>query len=314
MFGNLDANKISVVGKGYPLSLSPDGSRTAVVEYGFVSMTVLGTTASPVFVDGINEKGLMGCLLNFPGYGHFDTNEGPDNLDIYPGSLVGYLLGTCCSVDEVVEAMERINLTDEPVYGKVMSVHYIFSDNTGEAVIIEPVEGGISVHRNTIGVMANSPDYEWQKTNLKNYVGISNVHTPPRTIDGETFSAFGEGTGGMFGLPGGYSSPSRFVRLAFMKEYAPKGKDEIDGVTRMFHSFAVVDIPDGLLKESADHDDYEQTLCTSVMCSESGTYYFSPYTDRRISAIRVQKALELLGDDTIAFYEIPYVQDIRYIV
>lgn len=314
MFGNLDANKISVIGEGYELSLSPDGSRTVETEYGFLGMTVVGTTASPVFVDGVNEKGLMGCLLNFPDYGYFNTNKAEGNLDIYPGSLLGYLLGTCATVDEAAKAMERINLTDEPVYGKVMSVHYILSDSTGETIIIEPDEDGIRVHRSTIGVMANSPNYEWQKTNLKNYVAISNLHTEPRMIAGEQFSAFGDGTGGMFGLPGGYSSPSRFVRIAFMKNYAPKGVDEIDGITRMFHSFAVVDIPEGLLKESPYHENYEQTLCTSVMCSESATYYFSPYTDRRITALRVTEALKALDGASIGYYEIPKNQDINYLV
>ena len=80
-------------------------------------------------------------------------------------------------------------------------------------MIVEPDEGGISVHRNTIGVMANAPGYDWQKTNLRNYVAVSNLDTPPVEILGETFSAFGVGTGGSFGLPGGYSSPARFARM-----------------------------------------------------------------------------------------------------
>lgn len=312
MFGNLDANRISVVNEGYGLSLSPDGSRKVAIRRPFLSMSVVGTTASPVFVDGINIDGLMGCLLNFPGFGCFDTNKEDDCVDIYPGSFLGYILGTCSSVDEAVRVMKKVNMTSEKVYGSIMSVHYIFSDRTGETIVVEPVDGGLAVHRNTIGVMANSPDYMWQMTNLRNYIAISPVHTPPSYIAGEEFSAIGEGTGGMFGLPGGYSSPSRFVRIALAKTFCPMGSDETDGVRRMFQAFSCVTIPEGFLRRSPESEDSEQTLCTSVMCSESMTYYFSPFTDRRITAIRLQDALSG-HKDPISYIDIPRKEDISFI-
>lgn len=313
MFGDLSGNRISVAGRGYDMSLSLDGSRTEKMDYGFVGISILGFP-SPIIVDGINEKGLMGALLNFPGYGHFNTQKDAGHTDIHPAFFVGYLLGTCSSVDEVAEKVRTLNLTDELVYGSLMSVHYIFSDSTGEAIIIEPDDDGITVHRNTIGVMANAPGYDWQKTNLKNYVSISNIDPPPRTIAGEQFSAFGSGTGGSFGLPGGYSSPARFVRMAFMKEFAPKGIDEMDSVTRMFNSFSVVYIPDGILQKSADSTDCEQTLCTSVMCSESLTYYFSPYTDRRVSAVSVPAAIDKAGDGNLMYIDIPAELDVNRLI
>ena len=162
--------------------------------------------------------------------------------------------------------------------------------------------------------MANAPGYEWQKTNLKNYVSISNIDPPPRTIAGEQFTAFGSGTGGSFGLPGGYSSPARFVRMAFMKEFAPKGTDEMDSVTRMFNSFGVVYIPDGILRKSADSTDSEQTLCTSVMCSESLMYYFSPYTSRRVNAVSVPDAIKKAGEGNLMYIDIPAEQDVNRLI
>ena len=54
----------------------------------------------------------------------------------------------------------------------------------------------------------------------------------------------------------------------------------------MFRAFAPVDIPEGLAKADPNYDVYEQTLCTSVMCAESGVYYFAPAQNRRISAVR----------------------------
>ena len=313
MFGDLSGNRIAVAGPEYEMSLSLDGSRKEKTDYGFVGISVIGLP-SPIIVDGINEKGLMGALLNFPDYGHFNTQKDANHTDIHPAFFLGYILGTCSSVDEVAERVKTLNFTDELVYGSLMSVHFIFSDRTGEAIIVEPDEDGITVHRNTIGVMANAPDYEWQKTNLKNYVSISNIDPAPRTIAGETFSAFGHGTGGSFGLPGGYASPARFVRMAFMKEFAPKGVDEMDSVTRMFNSFGVVYVPAGILRQSAESEDSEQTLCTSVMCSESLTYYFSPFTDRRISAVSVTDAVAKAGESGLYYIDIPSEQDIKRLI
>ena len=314
MFGDLSGNRITVVAPGYELATSPSGTETTVtMEHGFIGNGILGSTA-PIMTDGMNDQGLMGCLLNFPRYGYYNTQEGEGNLDLHPAFFVPYILGTCATLDDVEEAVKHINLTDELIFGAHMSVHYIFSDGSGEAIIIEPDEGGITVHRNTIGVMANAPDYNWQKTNLKNYVAVSNLDTPPLELLGETIQPFGNGTGGSFGLPGGYSSPARFVRLAFAKQFAPLGKDEVDGVTRMFHTFAVVDIPDGMLRESAETTDAEKSLCTAVMCSVSHTFYFAPATNSRISAFNVDNALKAMGDEKIAYYPIPVEDDISYVI
>ncbi len=314
MFGTLEGNRITVIKAGYGLQLSPSGKgETITLEKDLVGNALLGST-SPIMTDGINEDGLMGCLLNFPDYGYFDTQKGEGNLDVHPAFFIPYMLGTCSSVEEVAAAVEHINLTGELIFGEKMSVHYIFSDRTGETIVVEPDEDGITVHRNTIGVMANAPGYDWQETNLRNYTPITNVHPEPRDISGKTFSAFGHGTGGSFGLPGGYASPARFVRMAFMKTFAPKGTDEIDGVRRMFHNFSVVYVPEGLLRQSADADAYEQTLCTTVMCAESLTYYFSPVTDRRISSYSLDNAIAALGDELIGYYEIPSEEDINVVI
>ena len=68
----------------------------------------------------------------------------------------------------------------------------------------------------------------------------------------------------------------------------------------MFRAFAPVEIPEGLAKETPAGCEYEQTLCISVMCAESGVYYFSPAWNRRISAVRLTHGREIqhfgLGD------------------
>lgn len=310
-FGNLSGNRIAVVPRGFSMKTEIDQSSSSLVsvKYAFAGMAVMGLE-TPVMVDGLNEKGLMGALLNYPGYAVYDTQKGENHLNIHPGFLVSYLLGQCSTLAQAVEQLSCINLTGEKIFGHEMTVHYIFSDSTGEAVIVEPDAEGIHVHRNTLGVMTNSPDYLWHRTNLRNYVAVSNLHKPPQKIINTEIASFGSGTGGSAGLPGDYSSPSRFVRMAMLKNFAVKGKDEIDGVTKMFHNFASVDIPEGILKADPEHEEYEQTLCISAMCSESLTYYFSTASNRRISAISLEKELK---NTKIRYFDLQEKQDISYL-
>ena len=305
-FGDLTANRVISVPQGMPCAPGLHGEGAVSGGYGYTGMAVLGF-GEPILVDGVNSAGLMGALLHYPGYAVYRDGPEEETTAVHPGRLLAWLLGRCAGVEEAVEELSRLTLVDEPIQGKPLPAHYILSDQKGEAVIIEPDEGGLSVHRNTIGVLTNSPDYRWHRTNLRNFVGVTNLPKAPQTIAGHEIREFGERLGGGSGLPGDYSSPSRFVRLAFMKEFAVPGKDELEGVSRMFRAFAPVDIPEGLAKADPDYDVYEQTLCTSVMCAESGVYYFAPAWNRRISAIRL-----LAQGNEIQYFDLGDGQDIDW--
>lgn len=289
-FGDLAANRVIGVppGAGCSPSLHPEGEAPSG-RYAYTGMAVLGF-GEPILVDGVNAAGLMGALLHYPEYAVYPKKAEPEKTAVHPGRLLAWLLSRCAGVREAVEAMNAITLVDEPIQGKPLPAHYILSDKTGETLVIEPDAGGVRIHRNTIGVLTNSPDYRWHRTNLRNFVGVTNLPKAPRTIAGHEIREFGERLGGGTGLPGDYSSPSRFVRMAFMKEYAVRGENEVDGVSRMFRAFAMADIPEGLAKGDPDYEVYEQTLCTSVLCAESGLYYFAPAQNRRISAVRLLEA------------------------
>ena len=305
-FGDLAANRVISVPQRYPCSPALHGEGTIPSEYGFTGMAVLGF-GEPTLVDGGNSAGRLGALLHYPGYAVYRDRPEKGATAVHPGRLLAWLLGRCAGVKEAVEELSCLTLVDEPIQGRPLAAHYILSDRRGEAVIIEPDKGGLSFHRNTIGVLTNSPDYLWHQTNLRNYVGVTNLPKAPQTIADHEIREFGERLGGGSGLPGDYSSPSRFVRLAFMKEFAVRGKDELDGISRMFRAFAPVDIPEGLAKAGPDHDVYEQTLCTSVMCAESGVYYFAPAWNRRISAVR----LPAQGNE-IQYFDLGDCQDIDW--
>lgn len=99
--GNLRGNSIAVVPRNYPLRLEIDQNLQPYVRgrYAFSGMAIMGLE-SPVMVDGINEAGVMGGLLNYPGYAVYDLARDSRHMNIHPGFLTGYLLSQCASVEE----------------------------------------------------------------------------------------------------------------------------------------------------------------------------------------------------------------------
>ena len=204
-FGDLAANRVIGVppGAGCSPSLHPEGEAPSG-RYAYTGMAVLGF-GEPILVDGVNAAGLMGALLHYPEYAVYPKKAEPEKTAVHPGRLLAWLLCRCAGVREAVEAMNAITLVDEPIQGKPLPAHYILSDKTGETLVIEPDAGGVRIHRNTIGVLTNSPDYRWHRTNLRNFVGVTNLPKAPRTIAGHEIREFGERLGGGTGLPGDYS-------------------------------------------------------------------------------------------------------------
>lgn len=305
-FGDLKANRVIAVPQGVPCAAGLlENSVSLSSKYGYTGMAVLGF-GEPILVDCVNTAGLAGALLHYPGYAVYP--EAPkEKTEVHPGRLLAWLLSRCATVEEAVKEMDSIRLTDDQSPCGPLAAHYILSDRSGETAVLEPDACGLTIHRNTVGVLTNSPDYIWHRTNLRTYVGVTNQHKPPQTIAGHEICEFGERTGGGFGLPGDYSSPSRFVRTAFLKEFLVKGENELDGVSRMFRAFAPVDLPEGLAQADPNHAVYQQTLCTAVMCVESGVYYFAPAWNRRISAVRPLSS----GSET-QYFELGDAQDVDY--
>ena len=96
--------------------------------------------------------------------------------------------------------------------------HYIVFDNTGASIVIEPIDGKLKVFDNRLGVLTNSPAFDWHITNLRNYIALNPRNVPPVEIDGMKLRSFGQGSG-MLGLPGDFTPPSRFVPRGCFQRY-----------------------------------------------------------------------------------------------
>ena len=287
--------------KGTKLENNLDEADRLETRYAALGMGALVLESTPTLFEGMNEAGLMGGQLYYRNFASYQERAQEGKLPLQPAFVVTYLLTQCKNVEEVVEHLEhKVSLVNTPIFGSVPTVHWIFSDRTGEAVIIEPDKTGLHIYRNSMGVLTNSPGYPWHCQNLLNYGNVKAADADDLEINGTHLHQCFSGSGGL-GLPGDFSSPSRFVRLAFLKEFAVKGKDAAEGVAYAFRLFQSVAFPLGMVKvgdtgDLTEHDtnvsDYDYTIYTAVMCAESRRFYWTTYKEPAIKSIGFEELNE----------------------
>lgn len=260
-------------------------------KYAAIGIGGLFLSDTPLFYEGMNEEGLMGGQLYFRKFAAYPKNCQSGRIPVQPSVLLTHVLLQCKDTKEVEDELKnRISLVDLPILGTVVQVHWMFTDRRGRSIVVEERRDGLHVYPDTMGIMTNSPDYEWHRLNILNYVQIRQEDYGIREFDGERVEPCFSGSGTL-GLPGDFTSPSRFVRLAFLKKYGVKGKNEKDGVTRLFHMMHHAAFPPGLAVvgepgENMPYDErmvpYDYTIYTSVMCAQSGRFYWTTFENMNI--------------------------------
>lgn len=140
--------------------------------------------------------------------------------------------------------------------------------------MVEPVDGTLKVHDAPLGVMANAPTYDWHMTNLANYINLSVNDIESIKLGAQKISAFGAG-GGLLGLPGDFTPPSRFVRAAIYNQSAAPNATADGAVLSAFHILNQFDIPKGSVVNSAAGEKMDEiTEWTSVADLKNLRWYF----------------------------------------
>lgn len=225
-------------------SLLPDGTQDGLKfnsMYGFAGLAVV----QPEFVvDGTNEAGLSAGLFYFPDYGEYQKYN-PDNKEntIADLQLVSWILSNFSTIEQVKNAISGINIVQlDP---RSSTVHWRITENTGKQVILEIVDGKPVFYDSKLGVLTNSPGYEWQIQNLNNYVNLIPGSAGPVQLGAITLKAFGAGSG-FLGLPGDFTPPSRFVRAAFFQTYSIQQDTGYAAAMDAFHILNNFDVPLGI--------------------------------------------------------------------
>lgn len=224
-------------------SYTPDGANGMVYEskYGYVGIY---TEYEPFVVEGVNETGLSAGLFFFPQYGEYAPYRPEDSAKtLCDMQFVSWVLSQFSSIDEVKKALQSVSLVT--LDHKIGSVHWRITQPDGKMVVLEVVGGVPHFYDNPLGVITNAPGFQWHMTNLDNYINLEPGTEADRTIkSGVVLQSLGHGSGNL-GLPGDFTSPSRFVRAAFFQTTAPVLDTGFETVTQAFHILNNFDIPIG---------------------------------------------------------------------
>lgn len=268
-----------VVPRGYKQqSFLPDGTQNGkrfTAKYGYVGLTV----EQPEFVmNGMNEAGLEAGLFYFPAYGQYEAyDEALKTQTISDFQLVAWILSSFKSVDEVKTALPLIHVVG--IDPRSSTVHWRVTEPGGRQMVIEITDGQAHFYENTLGVLTNAPGFEWHLTNLNNYINLSTGTINTRRVGDLTLTAFGGG-GGLHGIPGDMTPPSRFVRAAFFQASAPKLASAEETVTEAFHILNNFDIPVGVqFAEGQTVADIPSATQWTIACDLQGRriYYRTMY-------------------------------------
>ena len=275
--------EVVVTPRNFPFHFRHMGGLSS--HYAIIGMaTVAGEY--PLYYDATNEKGLSMAGLNFPGNADYKPlAEGKDNVATF--ELIPWLLGQCATVEEAKAYLARMNLANTPFSPQfpVSPLHWIIADRDC-AITVESVREGIRIYDNPVGVLTNNPPFDYQMTNLTNYMSLSTEPPGNHFSDQLDLTPYSRGMG-MLGMPGDLSSASRFVRVAFTKLHSVSGTSESESISQFFHILGSVAQQRGCVHMGEGK--YEITIYTSCCNTDRGIYYYTTYENSQITGVDLHR-------------------------
>lgn len=246
----------------------------------------------PLYYDAANEKGLCMAGLNFP-HSAVYLAEGGSRQNVSPFEFIPWVLGRCGGIDEARALVERTRLVNIDFSADLLlsGLHWMVSDGR-RSFVVESRTDGLCVLDNPVGVLTNEPPFEHQLLDLSRYMHLSPRQAEDRFAEGLYLEPYSRGSGA-FGLPGDWSSASRFVRAAFVS-----GNSSEDGdVGQFFHLLDAVSVPCGaVLTEDGGVDLTQYACCVGA----DGVYRYTTYGNRRITAVDM-RAVDLDGGELVSY-------------
>ena len=239
----------------------------------------------PLYYDATNEKGLSIAALSFPSEAKY--HEKSTNLiDLAPWELIPFILCQCETAAQAKKLLSKANIMSEKFREDIplTPLHFLIADEK-ESFVAEPTENGLLLAENPVGVLTNSPPFDFQMQYLNLFMGLSNNPVENRFSKEISFQKFSRGMGAL-GLPGDLSSPSRFVRAVFTTVHALKGKDEAHDIRQFFHILGSVEQQMGCVQLG---DQFEFTAYSSCCDTRKGIYYYKTYDNFSIVGINMHK-------------------------
>ena len=239
----------------------------------------------PLYYDATNEYGLSMAGLNFSENAYYFPLS-DDTINIAPFELIPWVLTQCKSVQDAIQTLKNVQIADIQYSGSLPStpLHWLVSDKS-KSIVIEPLETGLQIHSNPIGILTNSPTFHFHLQNLRQYLNLTSKEPVNRFSSDLDLTSFSLGAGG-FGLPGDLTSASRFIRAAFVKYNSIHHKDDLSNIRQFFHILQSVAQQEGCVQVG---DLYEKTVYSSCCNTDCGVYYYTTYENGQIIGIDMRK-------------------------
>lgn len=260
----------------------------------------------PLYYDATNEMGLSMAGLNFPENAcYFSLHPAQNNVASF--ELIPWVLGQCKDLSQAWQLISGLNICNTWFQPSLppSPLHWLLSDRE-HSLTLESTAAGLHIYENSAGILTNNPPFDFQMTNLANYMALS-----PRQPDNHLSALtplphFSRGMGGL-GLPGDLSSPSRFVRAAFFKANSLCHQGELESVGQFFHILDSVSHPRGSVEVHPGA--YEITVYSCCCNTDTGVYYYKSYDNSQITAVDMHR--ENLNTAALISYPLEKQQQIR---
>lgn len=203
-------------------------------------------------LDGINSAGLVGGLFFFEEATTATKEElvKQNKIPQVMNEMVTFFLSQCETIGDVMYLARQVAIVEGSTVGidAPLPLHMTFMDHTGKGIVLEPMDNGeFTIHDNVTRTMTNSPTYDWHVTNLRNYVNLKSTNIDDLQLRDLLIKDIESGSG-LIGLPGDYTSPSRFVKITMLTHMMPQPHDT-DALKALYETFNAVIIPDGIENE-----------------------------------------------------------------
>ncbi|AGE56232.1 amindase [Paramecium bursaria Chlorella virus NE-JV-1] len=248
----------------------------------YVTAAIKGTsTPDDKLVDGMNRTGLVVFVFYFPKCATYAT---PDftKLNVKPTDLSRMLLERCKTCDDVEYLVPKLNIIHEkyPPFTKTPGMHWLVTDASGKSIVLEPEDGGLNIYQNDLGVFTNSPTFPEHLEEAGKILEKVSQFSDPKSDS--------QGTGAI-GLPGDFSSKSRFARLAFFADTIVQPKDGAEAINSLIHILNNFDIPRGAVASvdpQTKKKEYETTMYTAYYNITNRQVLFKDYDNQQIRILQ----------------------------
>lgn len=238
--------------------------------------------SQPLFYDAVNEQGLAMAALNFPLSAVYQPPK-EEAINLAPFELMSWVLGQCADAAQARQLLAQVNVVKIDFSPDLPStpLHWIIADRR-QCFVAEPTADGLRLYENPVGVLTNEPPFPMQLNRLNDFFHLSPSLPINRFAPHLTLTAYSRGMGAL-GLPGDWSSPSRFVRAAFAAHNSSGPAD----VTQFFHLMSCVEVPRGCVQL----EDGKQVVSVYTSCCDMGRgiYHYVTYENRQICAVDLHR-------------------------